>query len=119
MWPEVQILSLEELHALPRITDHSNEIFPGVYFLWEWGPRLVYIGSSKRTHSRPKHHRHHGLYFEYATVLEVPHPWHAAVELLYIERYKPHKNRHHNPVARTVDGRRGRRKMLDPIRSQR
>jgi hypothetical protein len=94
-WPTIEILSLDQLLALPQLAG-SQQWNPGVYFLWCAQRKLLYVGSSNRVAGRTAGHRCNRVPFEFVTMLCVPYPWHVSVEIAYIEHYAPPLNSNHN-----------------------
>lgn len=85
---EIGILSLRELRQLPEVD--RNDLFSGVYFLFDSRGRLVYVGQSSRVGMRVfGHNLPRNLRWHRATVLAVKWPLHLAYEAAYISEYKP------------------------------
>jgi excinuclease UvrABC nuclease subunit len=91
---------MPELLRLPRVGFNARR--PGVYFLFRGTANdLVYIGSARNVRTRVSKHgwdqraiaeEDESRRFHNATYLPVDAPWYVAVELAYIDRYKPRLN---------------------------
>lgn len=95
--PEIKLLTLEELRALPYVGRGSRGA--GVYFLWQHRT-IVYIGCSARVRARVGMHASRPLFkFNRATYMLIAWPWNMALEALYIRAYRPPANSTYVPPA--------------------
>lgn len=80
------LLSLEQLRALPKIVDGH-----GVYFLWDEQDDLVYVGRSSNLRNRLRPGQHKIKYARTTCLLiGYEHQWACSVlEAKYIEKHGP------------------------------